>query len=478
MVSKKAGAIIAGVVIAIIVICAAAILALPKKTTTATKPSAPSAPSANVTQTTKPPAKKPAQKVTVITIGFLLPLSGSLSSDGILNKYVAEMAINDINNWLRTAGLPYRFRPVFEDTKTSRQGAISGFEALKSMGVKIIIGPMSSLALSAIYTLAEENHIIVISQSSTAMSLHKPKPYVFRFAPPDMWQSKALATIIKDLGIKAVCIIYRGDTWGQGLEKYLTMNLEKYGIKYYAIEYPTTASTYASYVSKLASCVSRFASEYGYDHIAVEAITFDEIAYILSTASQYADLMKVLWLGCDGFAGSPAVLHVCPVAVKVRLLSTVVGLPEKRMLWLKERVQKEHPGVIGTWEYASIEYDAVWVAALAALKSYLDLGTLNTTYINKILPEVALYYSEGKPIPTKKGNLVGPWVTGSLWGKGALTGIIKLDADHDRMGANYNIYAVIPTPGGCTWKLVGMWNIQTGKIVEYLPSVFAPPKAS
>ncbi len=473
MVSKKVGAAIAGIVIAIIVIGAVVYLLTPKPTHV-TKPTAPT----NKTAITKPSKTVTPTKVTYITIGFLLPLSGGLSSDGMLNKYVAELALHDINTWLAKIGLPYRFKAVVEDTKTSSTGAINAFEALKSMGVKLIIGPMSSLALSSILTLAEDSHIIVVSQSSTAMSLHKPKPYVFRFAPPDMWQSKALATIIKDLGIKAVCIIYRGDTWGKGLATYLERNLEKYGIEYKDVQYPPTASAFASYVSKLDSCVRQFVAKYGYSHVAVEAITFDEIAFILMVARQYPALMKVLWLGCDGFAGSPAALEVCPIAVKVRLLSTVVGLPEKRMLWLKERVQKEHPGIIGTWEYASIEYDAVWVVALSALKSLLDTGSLNTTYINKILPEVALLYSEGKPIPTKKGELTGPWVTGSLWGKGALTGIIKLDQYHDRMGSNYNIYAVVPTSSGCTWKLVGMWNLTTGKIVEYMPQVFKVPSAS
>jgi len=290
-----------------------------------------------------------------------------------------------------------------------------------------------------------------------------------------MWQSKALATIIRDLGIKAVCIIYRVDPWGKGLTEYLEMHLKTYGIQYKAIGYPPTASTYTTYVAALDSCVRNFASKYGYDHVAVEAITFDEIAYILRTASSYPALMKVLWLGCDGFAGSPAVYKVCPIAIKVRLLSTVVGLPESRMNWLKERVLKEHPGVVGTWEYASIEYDAVWIVALSALKSYLDKGTLDTTYINQILPEVAYLYSIGKPIPTAKGELVGPWVTGSLWGKGALTGVIKLDKYHDRMGANYNIYAVIPSGTACTWKLVGMWNMETGKIVEYYKPAFTLP---
>ncbi len=477
MVSKKVGAIIAGVIIAIIVIGVGAWYALSHKAPTApTKPTKPTKPTAPTV--TKPTVTKNVTKVTTITLGFLLPLSGSLASDGILNKYVAELAIHDINSWLSSVGLPYRFTATFQDTKTSKPGAISGFNALVSAGIKVIIGPMSSLALSSIYKLAESDHIIVISQSSTAMSLHVVKPYVFRLAPPDMWQSKALATIIKDLGIKAVCIIYRGDTWGAGLTKYLEMNLKKLGIEYKDIQYSPQASSFASYVAKLDSCIKSFASKYGYDHVAVEAITFDEIAFILSVASQYSDLMKVLWLGCDGFAGSPAVFKVCPIATQVRLLSTVVGLPEERMNWLKERVLKEHPGIVGTWEYASIEYDAVWIAALAVVKSYIDKGTLNTTYINEILPEIAELYSEGKPIPTAKGELKGPWVTGSLWGKGALTGPIKLDKYHDRMGANYNIYAVIPTKTkpGCTWKLVGMWNIETGKIVEYLSSVFSLPK--
>ncbi|NPA23150.1 MAG: amino acid ABC transporter substrate-binding protein [Crenarchaeota archaeon] len=469
MVSKKVGAIVAGIIIAIIVIGVAAWYATSHK-------AAPSRPTPTKTTPTTPTTKPSApSKTTTITIGFLLPLTGGLSSDGVLNKYVGQIAIHDINSWLASAGLPYRFTAAFYDTATSYTGAIKAYEAAVSAGIKLIIGPMSSLALSAIYKKAAADHVIVVSQSSTAMSLHVPKPYVFRLAPPDMWQSKALATVIKDLGIKAVCIIYRVDPWGKGLTEYLEKHLKDYGIEYKAIGYPPTASTYTSYVAALDGCVKSFASKYGYDHVAVEAITFDEIAYILRTASGYPELMKVLWLGCDGFAGSPAVYKVCPIAVKVRLLSTVVGLPESRMNWLKERVLKQHPGVVGTWEYASIEYDAVWVVALSALKSYLDKGTLDTAYINQILPEVAYLYSIGKPIPTAKGELSGPWVTGSLWGKGALTGVIKLDADHDRMGANYNIYAIIPSGSTCTWKLVGMWNMQTGKIVEYYSKAFILP---
>jgi len=468
MVSKKVGAIIAGVIIAIIVIGVGVWYAISYKAPTK---AAPTVTAKKPTKPTKPTA------VTTVTLGFLLPLSGGLASDGVLNKYVAELAIHDINSWLASVGLPYRFRAAFYDTMTTYQGAVKAYQAAKSAGIKVIIGPMSSLALTAIYKMAEADRIIVISQSSTAMSLHVVKPYVFRLAPPDMWQSKALATIIKDLGIKAVCIIYRVDPWGKGLTEYLEKNLDKYGIKYVAIGYPPSASTFTSYVARLDSCIKSFVTKYGIAHVAVEAITFDEIAYILKTASSYPTLMKVIWLGCDGFAGSPAVYKVCPIATKVRLLSTVVGLPESRMNWLKERVLKEHPGIVGTWEYASIAYDAVWIAALSIIKSYIDTGTLNTTYINEILPQVAKLYSEGKPIPTKKGPLTGPWVTGKLWGKGALTGPITLDKYHDRAGANYNIYAVIPakTKTGCEWKLVGMWNLETGKIVEYVKSVFTPP---
>jgi len=180
MVSKKVGAIVAGIIIAIIVIGVAAYLAISHKPT---KPTAPTTPTKTTpTKPSAPPSSKPSAKVTTITIGFLLPLTGGLSSDGVLNKYVAQIAIHDINTWLASAGLPYRFTAAFYDTMTSYQGAVKAFEAAVSAGIKLIIGPMSSLALSAIYKKAEADRVIVVSQSSTAMSLHVVKPYVFRLA--------------------------------------------------------------------------------------------------------------------------------------------------------------------------------------------------------------------------------------------------------------------------------------------------------
>ena len=87
------------------------------------------------------------------------------------------------------------------------------------MGIRIVLGPDSSAEVEAVKAYADENGILLISPSSTAISLAIPGDNVFRFVPDDTQQAETIATLMWEDGIRAVIPIWRGDTWGDDLAR-------------------------------------------------------------------------------------------------------------------------------------------------------------------------------------------------------------------------------------------------------------------
>lgn len=63
---------------------------------------------------------------------------------------------------------------IIEDTKTDPEVALEKLRNLSEMGIRVVIGPDSSAEVEAVKAYADENGILVISQSSTAISLAIP----------------------------------------------------------------------------------------------------------------------------------------------------------------------------------------------------------------------------------------------------------------------------------------------------------------
>ena len=202
----------------------------------------------------------PAAKETVIKIGVLTDLSGPLTSDGNDIKKTLEIGKDEINKYFKEKGLPYKVELYVEDTQTNPSICLQKVQSLKARGINLIIGPMSSSEVKNIKNYVTSNKMVIISPSSTAIPIMigftKPedKKYVFRFVPNDEFQGKAIAGEIKDMGIKEVVVLYRGDAWGKGLEKAAVENLKKEGINIIdEIEYPSTPepSDWSPYIQKI-----------------------------------------------------------------------------------------------------------------------------------------------------------------------------------------------------------------------------------
>jgi branched-chain amino acid transport system substrate-binding protein len=312
-VAQNKGLVI-GAIVAIIVVVAAAALIAGRGGAPATSPAAVTSPAATspaATQTQQATSPATTPKTTqaaggvsgTIEIGALLPLTGDLASYGENSKAALQLAERDINNFLEKAGAPFRIKMVIEDSETKPEVALQKLQALAAKGIKVVIGPMTSAEVKQIKSYADQNKIVVISQSSTAPSLAIPNDYIFRFCPTDEIQGPVIAKMAKDFGLKAIVIMWRGDAWGDGLHDAVKKAAQQLGIEVIdGPRYDPKAKEFSNEVDQLAQKVQEAVNKYGADKVGVVYIGFNEVVQVFTTASQYDILKKVRWFGSDGTA--------------------------------------------------------------------------------------------------------------------------------------------------------------------------------
>lgn len=335
-----------------------------------------------------------------VKIGALLPLTGTLSSFGQSADVSLRVALSDINAQLSKNNSNSRVGLVIEDTKTDPSVALEKLKDLKSKGVRIVIGPATSAAVSAVKDYADQNGILILSPSSTATELATPNDNLFRFVPDDSHQTEAIAQRMWQDGIRVVVPIWRTDIFGEGLHSMLNEKFESLGGK--VIEgrsyKPPTGDFAASLhrinfifweqdVRALDFRVNEAVKQYGASKVGVYIVAYDEIVPIMIQAERHPGLSIVRWYGSDGSALNANLVHnedVADFAEKTSFINPIYAVDNdsnSRFVKVEHEVTKE----IGHSHrsYAEVAYDALWVAALASDKvsNQTDINTLSKTLV-------------------------------------------------------------------------------------------------
>jgi ABC-type branched-subunit amino acid transport system substrate-binding protein len=152
-----------------------------------------------------------------LVIGGLLPITGTLSSAYPPMITGARLAIKEINE----AGGVFGKDVVWHDGDdyTDPQKALTTVARHKAEGVHIIIGAAASGVTKAVLPEVVKAGMVLFSPSNTAESLSTvdDQGLYFRTAPSDILQARALADVILRDGTRTVCIVARGDAYGEGL---------------------------------------------------------------------------------------------------------------------------------------------------------------------------------------------------------------------------------------------------------------------
>ncbi|MCE4611732.1 MAG: penicillin-binding protein activator [Desulfurococcales archaeon] len=382
-----------------------------------------------------------AQAQQTITIGALLPLTGDLQSYGVRAKAAVEVAVDDMNKYLEQQNAWFRLELVVADTQTKPDVAVQQFNSLVAQGIKFIVGPMTSAEVKKLKELADQNNVLLISPSSTAIELAIPGDNVFRFCPADDVQSKAIGALARDLGIKAVVIINRADTWGEGLAKATKSVLESLGIEVKNVySYNPESPNFSAIASSAANDVKALVSEYGYDKVAVIAIGFKEVVQLFKQAANYKELREVAWFGSDGTANLSEFIKD-PVAAEFSMETLFINpifspAATETQLRVKDEVKAKIGEEPDAYSYAA--YDAVVALTLALLK----VGPKGSpdelvNAVKQVLPEI-----------TTSDEFAGM----------AATGKFPLNDAGDRATADYDWWIIYKVGGKPEWVKVGVYK--------------------
>jgi ABC-type branched-subunit amino acid transport system substrate-binding protein len=369
-------------------------------------------------------------------IGAILPYTGSLSSIGKSVKIALEDAENEVNRRFEEMNSSSRIKLLMADSKTSPEGSLVAIKKLHENGAKIIIGPATSSAVSAVRGYADINNIILLSYSSTSPLLSIEGDNLFRLVPDDTYQGKTIAQRMINDGIKTFVPFWRGDIYGNELYKSTKSNFEKLGGKVEeGINYQPYTGKFATSLhrinfimwnedlEKLSKIVSDAVRKYGFKSVAVYAISFDEITPILIQSPLYEILEKVRWYGSDSIAQNHHIIKnidSAMFAMKTNFSNPLYSISSEKVKShaLEEEIERKSHEV-GSVTYPAIAYDSYWIAALSLDRNSTinsDKGNLTKSF-KELVVETAESY-EG------------------------MSGLIKFNKAGDRIGGSYDFWTV------------------------------------
>lgn len=165
----------------------------------------------------------------VINIGFIGPLTGDIPVIGEGKRLMVELAAEEINSEGGIDGK--RVNVIYEDAYCKSKGGTDAANKLINVDrVNYILGGSCSPETLAAAPIAEENHVILMSDCSTSPDVTNAGDYIFRVIPSDAYQGKVAAEhAFNNLGVRKVAIMACLNEWCQGLQDVFTETFETLG---------------------------------------------------------------------------------------------------------------------------------------------------------------------------------------------------------------------------------------------------------
>ncbi len=189
----------------------------------ATKPAAePTKPAAPAATPTTAAAAKPTGAP--VKIGFVVPLSGALSSYGLLQRIAGRLAEEDINSSGGINGSPMQL--VIEDSPFDPKQAVTAVRKLADQDkVFAIVGPYATAEMEVAAPLANELKLVVASGSATKLGLAEAnRPWAFQMNVRDATNTPPAIDLFKKLNPNVKKVVLTGDT-KEAVTEYMVKDL-------------------------------------------------------------------------------------------------------------------------------------------------------------------------------------------------------------------------------------------------------------
>jgi ABC-type branched-subunit amino acid transport system substrate-binding protein len=208
-----------------------------------------------------------------LTIGTLLPQTGSLAYLGPPEIAGVGLAVKDINDAGGVNGKQV-VKVEADSGDTTTDTASQSVDRLLSNNVDVIVGAASSSVSLSVIDKITGAGVLEISPANTSDELtnYADKGLYFRTAPPDVLQGRVLGDLILSDGNANVAILARQDSYGTGLAAQAKKAIEDGGGKVVTtVVYAPDAASFATEVGKIKAAGAE----------AIALISFDETKKII-----------------------------------------------------------------------------------------------------------------------------------------------------------------------------------------------------
>jgi branched-chain amino acid transport system substrate-binding protein len=197
-----------------------------------------------------------------LTVGDLVPLTGSLSDFGPPGEKAAELAAYEINKAAKSSGSKITdVKLISEDSQTDPTASVSAARKMVDEGASCIAGEWASAdTIPVARSVAIPDGVLEISPASTSDEITglDDNGLINRTAPPDSFQGPTLANeiekVLGNLKGKVVNIGARNDSYGTGLADSFSAAWEAKGGKVgQKVIYDPNAASYDSEAQKIVS---------------------------------------------------------------------------------------------------------------------------------------------------------------------------------------------------------------------------------
>ncbi len=203
-----------------------------------------------------------AADVEEVTLGVVLPFTGSLGEFGVGFGEGIELAVEQMNAQLEAAGRPIRFSVASADTKGTPDGAAKAIQTVvQTSGAQVVVGPLSTSEVLGAKQFADENKITIIAPASSGLAGAIPDDFIFRVMnPPDNFSAQAFLGVTAAREYENVVILHMDDPFGNGLAESFSAGFEEAGGQEVAVvKYAPEPTDLSSEVTKVSAEIARLA---------------------------------------------------------------------------------------------------------------------------------------------------------------------------------------------------------------------------
>jgi branched-chain amino acid transport system substrate-binding protein len=314
----------------------------------------------------------------VLTIGTLLPVTGDLAFLGPPEVAGARLALEDIN----AAGGVLGAEMVLEEGDsgdTNQDIANPEVDRLLALNVDAIMGAASSAVSKLVIDKITGNSVIHFSPANTSpdFTTYDDGGLYFRTAPSDLLQGAVLADQVAAEGNETVAVLYRQESYGQGLADSFKENFEALG---------GTVEPFTAYAVDTENFDAEVDAIVAADPDAIVVIGFAESGNILTTMHERGigpTSDTNVW-GVDGNIGGIGGELADP-SIITGMKGTEPSVDLSSITDFTDRLEGAYEGGVGgVFAYGAETYDSIIIVALAAEVAGSDDPTLIAVEINGV----------------------------------------------------------------------------------------------